>query len=552
MAKRPHRILVVDDNENNRDILARRLGSRGYEVEVAVDGFQALEMIGDGVYDLIILDIMMPGMSGLEVLEKLRQRFSRAELPILMATAKSDSRDMVDALQLGANDYVTKPIDFPVVFARIQNHLQTRQLAPSLPAPAALLPADGRAEPGTVLDGRYEVQRTLGEGAFAMVFLAKQLSTGQLVAVKVLRFQRAHATQQKRERRRFEREMKVIGELRHPNVVRLIDFGELKARVREAKGWATDGGEVLEETTETRVVVKRLPYIVMEYVEGQTLQAYLNEHGALELEKALAMLLPVVSAVATAHRAGVVHRDLKPPNILLGSAIDSKMHPQVLDFGIAKPLEGEEGSMSSNPEALGTPEYMAPESLIGAEADRATDQYALGVIAYEALSGVRPFHGNTFVALLQAVSAGDRVPLGQRRDALPEGLVAVVERAMARDPKERFSDLDAFGRALLPFASDALRARWSDSFGHGALDISMPAPPLEGRRPESPKEPEAPKVEAPPVQREAEAEFTATAKVNETLVAAAAPPNPVLRYAWWVLGGGVALCVAAAAAWFLR
>ncbi len=116
-------LLVVDDNEMNRDMLSRRLTQRGFEVEVAEDGAQALLKISGSRYDLVLLDVMMPGMSGLEVLETLRRTYAMADLPVIMATAKDQSEDIVEALKLGANDYVTKPLDFPVVMARVQTQL---------------------------------------------------------------------------------------------------------------------------------------------------------------------------------------------------------------------------------------------------------------------------------------------------------------------------------------------------------------------------------------------------------------------------------------------
>lgn len=119
-------LLVVDDNELNRDMLSRRLKSRGYIVETAEDGHQALEMIDKGSFDLVLLDVMMPGISGLEVLEKLRVDKGPADLPVIMATAKDTSEDIVAALKLGANDYVTKPLDFPVVLARVQSALSLK------------------------------------------------------------------------------------------------------------------------------------------------------------------------------------------------------------------------------------------------------------------------------------------------------------------------------------------------------------------------------------------------------------------------------------------
>src|SRR4051794_33466850 len=117
-------LLVVDDNEMNRDMLSRRLRREGYTVDLAEDGYKALELIKTTKYDLIVLDVMMPGMSGLEMLPIIRETRSIAELPIIMATAKDQSEDIVEGLKLGANDYVTKPIDLPVLLARMEIHLK--------------------------------------------------------------------------------------------------------------------------------------------------------------------------------------------------------------------------------------------------------------------------------------------------------------------------------------------------------------------------------------------------------------------------------------------
>jgi signal transduction histidine kinase len=122
-------LLVVDDNEMNRDMLSRRLKREGYTVTLAEDGHQALDLIKTQKFDLILLDIMMPGLSGFEMLPMIRQQHSIAELPIIMATAKDQSEDIVEGLKLGANDYVTKPIDFPVLLARLQIHLKLKTLA---------------------------------------------------------------------------------------------------------------------------------------------------------------------------------------------------------------------------------------------------------------------------------------------------------------------------------------------------------------------------------------------------------------------------------------
>lgn len=532
-----YRLLVVDDNEDNRDMLARRLRRRGFEVETAEDGLVALAMIDTSSFDLVLLDIMMPGLSGLEVLAKLRETFPRAELPILMATAKSESTDMVEALKLGANDYVTKPIDFPVALARVMAHLQTRQQAPSLPAPAMHLPADGRAAPGSVLDGRYEVHEIIGEGGFANVFRCKQLSTGQVVAVKVLR------SPDIVQRKRFEREMRLIGKLNHPHVVRLIDFGRLQARVAQEL-WS-GGGEGFEDTTETRHVVRKLPYIVMEYVEGPTLGELVKAEGPLPIQEAIALMLPVLSAVSAAHDAGVVHRDLKPPNILVAKH-GSLPEPKVLDFGIAKPND-EESNLTQGESILGTPEYMAPEQIRETrEADERSDQYALGCILYECLTGKRAFRAASFVELLQAVSSGAFETPSKVNDAIPDELERVVLRAMDLDPDRRYKDLLAFGNALLPFASAEVRARWSLNFSTHSDSVTDPGvhdrPTKEAGAPaESPTETEGKDRHTDPVPDEPVRADTPVAATP------AASPTSVVKLGIALLVVGLVLVAAAIA-----
>ena len=132
-------LLIVDDNEINRDMLSRRLVRRGYIVAVAADGHQALQMIEEHPFDLVLLDIMMPGISGLDVLKTLRQHYSASDLPVIMATAKDQSEDIVAALRLGANDYVTKPLDFPVLLARTHTQLALKRAMEEIQRLAAQL-----------------------------------------------------------------------------------------------------------------------------------------------------------------------------------------------------------------------------------------------------------------------------------------------------------------------------------------------------------------------------------------------------------------------------
>jgi len=487
------RILVVDDNEDNRDLLARRLRRKGYAVETAEDGPACLAMVSKTPYDLVILDIMMPGMSGIEVLQRLRAEYEQAQLPVLMATAKSDSQDMIEALAKGANDYVTKPIDFPVVLARIQAQLKLRTEWSARSVSRTVVAIDGSLAPGTILDDRYEILSTIGEGGFAVVYKARQLSTGQVVAVKLLRAHRIAAMSiADVEQARFEREMKLIGKLTHPHIVRLIDSGSLSVRMGESQrtAWSEASGEghergsipptrgagepLVSEAPEPPAVT--VPYLVMEYLKGEPLSALLRREGPFPVEKAVELLLPMLSAVGSVHQAGVVHRDLKPPNILVERVQVGKLLPKVLDFGIARLVDDESSQqLTQDSGFVGTPEYMAPEQARGQTAvTAAADQYALGVILYECITGARPFKSESFIELVHLISRAELTPPSERVSGIEPAFEAVLLRAMGAEPGRRFASVESFGRALLPFASEAVRAQWTSAF----QVASDPPPPL--------------------------------------------------------------------------
>ena len=226
------KILVVDDNEVNRDMLSRRLKHRGFDVETAANGKEALKLVDAGNYDLILLDIMLPILDGLEVLRILRQTYPANELPIIMAAAKDRSEDVVEALELGANDYVTKPIDFPVALARVQSHL--RQKFSSNPkGPKLAEAAPQEIGTGAVLADKYQLEELLGTGNFGAVYKAMHLNLQRSVAIKVLQTSMAPTSEALA---RFQREGILACRVEHPNAVSVMDFGQgSRLRYREVR-----------------------------------------------------------------------------------------------------------------------------------------------------------------------------------------------------------------------------------------------------------------------------------------------------------------------------
>jgi len=410
MGNEEHTLLVVDDEEMNRDLLSRRLERKGYRVVVAEGGREAIDAVANEPIDLVLLDIMMPGIDGLEVLETLRRRHSQSELPIIMATAKGESEDVVHALELGANDYVVKPLDFPVVLARVQAQLRTKASATPAAPPARREPGASEIAPGIVLAGKYRLDALLGAGTFGAVYRARHLDLERDIALKVLRSAMASDPDSLA---RFRSEGAAACRLQHPNAVAVHDTG------------VTEGD---------------VAYLVMELLDGVSLDGELRERGTLPPRRCAEILTPVCEVLAEAHEAGMVHRDVKPGNIFLHRARGEEV-VKVLDFGIAKLMSETATSRQLTRDGLlvGTPVYMAPERLDDRAYDGRSDVYSLGVMLFQMLTGRLPFGAERgdLMALVVHHMTQPVPPLREHAPEVPPAVEAVVARALAKRPEDR-------------------------------------------------------------------------------------------------------------------
>ncbi len=294
--------------------------------------------------------------------------------------------------------------------------------------------------------GKYSIVRPIGSGGMAAVFEALDVNLHKRVALKVLHpwlALRLDVVQ------RFVLEARAASRFAHPHVVAISDIDSLEG----------------------------VPFMAMDLLEGEQLADVLDRGGPLALERLADVLLPVFSAVAAAHEAGVLHRDLKPENIFL-KRLKRGEHPVLLDFGISKFTTGGPAQpLTAAGEVLGTPPYMSPEQVLHGMSrfDARSDQYALGVVLYECATGKLPFHDFPNIdALMVAITKGGAPPPSALRPGLPPAFDAVVARAMDLSPEARFASVLDLGCALYPFAGARTRALWADDFGSHDVPRSVP------------------------------------------------------------------------------
>jgi tRNA A-37 threonylcarbamoyl transferase component Bud32 len=324
---------------------------------------------------------------------------------------------------------------------------------------ATTLSVDSQPEPGIQIAG-YRIEARVGRGGMGDVYRAVQLSLGRRVALKVLAPKLADDVVF---RRRFLRESRIAASIDHPNVIPIYESGE-------------DGG---------------LLYIAMRYVDGSDLATLLEQEGRLDPARAMAIMTQVASALDAAHARGLVHRDVKPANILLAGGGG---HCYLCDFGLIKQVDPEQAlsALTAADQFVGTIPYVAPEQIEGREVDGRTDVYALGCVLFHCLTGSVPFPGEGDVEVVFAHLREPPPPISRRAPGLPAAMDAVIARAMAKAKEDRWptcSELVAALAALLRTAPRRPATAIDDQTAAGDATVAMappPAPPLarSARRPQ--------------------------------------------------------------------
>ncbi len=292
--------------------------------------------------------------------------------------------------------------------------------------------------------GRYHIIEQLGQGGMAVVYKAYDTRLECDVAVKCIRMERLTEELKEKTLKRFEREAKEVARLTHPNIVKVMDYGEYQG----------------------------IPYLVMPYLPGGTLKQRSGEK--LPWREAVCLVLPVARALAYAHSHNIIHRDIKPGNIL----ITDTGEPMLSDFGVAKILDVEDGNtLTGAGVGVGTPEYMAPEQWMNKVVPQ-TDIYALGVVLYELVTGRKPYSADTPAAVLIMQSSQPLPRPQQYVPDLPEGVEKVLYKAMAKEPKDRYASMGEFAAALEGLLDGRQKEKVVEA-AEGTVPIVSDVPPLK-------------------------------------------------------------------------
>ncbi len=409
------KILFVDDDKDHSKLVQDWLSFEKHEVAAVYCGSDAWKALEASEYDLAILDWDLPDIDGIDILARMRQ--SGKATPVIMLTGRTSVDDKERGLDSGATDYLTKPFHMKELSARVRAALRNSQAAgpvhKSLGADNQDLLKKADLE-GSALAAHYEFLDLIGEGGAAIVFKARHPQLAKFVAIKML-----HKQELSQESiARFEREARVISNLEHPNIVSVYDFG---------------------------LTERKHPYMVMEYIKGQSLDQLLEEEDHLEFSEAKLLLLSVCDGISYAHENQVLHRDIKPANVMLKQIAGRQPLPKVLDFGLAKVTQEsqKEIALTKEQQIFGSPPYMSPEQVKGKVLDLRSDIYSFACMLFQVVTGYPPFCGDSAQEIM--IGHINEAPLTFEEVCpeitFPAGLEKLISKCLAKNPDHRYQSM---------------------------------------------------------------------------------------------------------------
>lgn len=420
------KVLVVEDETPLRMLVTDILEGEDLDVHSVASADEALPLI-DNSFDLVLSDIMMPGTSGMELLQTIKQRNNSVEVILMTGFPKVEAA--VTAMKFGAFDYITKPFDIAHLRERVNAALDHRKSTAGM-----TLTQDHAKSTSTRYIAGYRILETLGEGQMGLVLKGEK--NGTHYAIKIIKNQVGGSARNEAVQR-FFKEADAASRLNHPCVIHTFEHGYARE--------------------------ENIPYLVMEYFPGMPLKRHLNS-PELKLPLKVRIIRDLASALAATHACDVIHRDIKPDNVMISGAPDWKV--KLTDFGVAQLPDSDITNISR---IVGTPYYLSPEGFSCPKVDHRADLYSLGVLAYEFWLGQKPFEAMNLSALgfkMQTENPPEPIKLN---NSFPVALQLILERLLKKRPEGRYAqatdlvnDLNLWidaqtGRQTLP----TLRATWN-------------------------------------------------------------------------------------------
>lgn len=397
------RILIVDDEAVIRQVLEKFLQHEQYDVTLADSAEAAIEILQNNSFEIILSDVMMPGKSGTDLLQEIKEKHPNQEFILMTAYPKITAA--VYAIKTGAFEYLSKPFDFNKLKSTIENALQHRQDR-----------LKHNSQKTNQIAG-YNIIKTIGEGTMGLVFLVDKEINGnrEQFAIKVIK---NHSISKDDDRlERFFREASSASQMNNPHIIKVFQYG-----------YAHE---------------ENIPYLVMEYFQGKTLQDIIPFQARYTYKQKIHIIIQVAKALHDTHKNDIVHRDIKPDNILINRQLNVKLS----DFGIAQLPNSEHTNLMR---IVGTPYYLSPEAYNCPKVDYRADFYSLGTVAYELFTGKKPFDAENINALGFQIQSDNPKSPQEIIDGFPLPIQKVLEKLLKKKSSERYQSASEIIEDLTP------------------------------------------------------------------------------------------------------
>lgn len=385
-------IICADDDPSMQALYRVTLAHRGHDVRVVPNGEQVLTAFAEQPADVVILDVNMRPLGGIETCCELRKRPDSFNVPILFVSGADSENEIMQGLDIGADDYITKPFRTEELAAKVEVALKRRSMDTQRLGLA----------PGSRFGGRYDLTRQIGSGGFSRVFEATDSQNGERVALKIYELPASQRSDDEM-RSRFLREAYEHSKLRHENIVRLRDFGH----------------------------VGSMYFLAMDYVDGRSLKDVLAQSGSFNEKRLVQVGLSVARALKHLDEHELIHRDIKLENILVADE-----HVRLVDFGLTRRKTDE--TLSLNQEFHCSPAYASPEYVLGMhDLDIRSDIYSLAISLYQLATNAMPIPGDSIMRILENQVEFSPRPLRQARPDLGEPFCDLIDRMLAKRSESR-------------------------------------------------------------------------------------------------------------------